>query len=64
VGPLDHEAHEAGARRHAHGGGSRVTHILYVVAFVCFALAAFGVNSARVNLVAAGLACLTATLIL
>jgi hypothetical protein len=41
-----------------------VTHILYVVAFVCFALAAFGVNSARVNLVAAGLACLTATLIL
>lgn len=35
---------------------------LYLLAFVLFLLTAFGV-SARVNLVALGLACLTATLI-
>lgn len=37
--------------------------LLYVFAFVCFVLAAVSVPSGRVNLVAAGLACLAATLI-
>jgi hypothetical protein len=41
-----------------------VAHILYVFAFVCFVLAAVGVKSGWVNLIAAGLAFLTATLIL
>jgi len=37
--------------------------ILYVAAFILFVLAAVGVPSPRVNLIAAGLACLTLTLI-
>lgn len=41
-----------------------MTLILYVFAFVLFTCAAFGVPGGRFNLVAAGLACLTATLIL
>ncbi len=37
--------------------------VLYIFAFVCFVLAALNVNSPKVGLVGAGLACLTATLI-
>lgn len=37
--------------------------ILYVLALVLFLIAAAGVPSGRFNLVAAGLACLAATLI-
>lgn len=33
--------------------------IFFLLALICFALAAFGVAPARVNLVAAGLACFT-----
>lgn len=38
--------------------------ILYVVALICFILAAFGVQVSRINLVAAGLALLTLTLLI
>lgn len=39
-------------------------HLVFIVlAFLCFALAAFGVGHPRVNLIAAGLACWVATLI-
>jgi hypothetical protein len=38
--------------------------VLYVVAAVCFALAAFGVSSGRVGLVPAGLFCWVLTLII
>lgn len=37
--------------------------ILIIAALVCFILAAVGVNSPRVNLLAAGLACWVATLL-
>ncbi len=37
--------------------------VLYVFAFVCFVLAAINFPPSRINLIAAGLACLTATLI-
>ena len=40
-----------------------ITYALYLVAFVCFLLASAGV-SARINLVALGLACWVATLLL
>ncbi len=41
-----------------------MTHtILHVAAFLLFVLAALNVNSPKVGLVAAGLACLTATLL-
>jgi len=38
--------------------------ILYVAAFILFVLAAVGVPSPRVNLIAAGLACWILTLII
>lgn len=38
--------------------------VLTLFAFVFFVIAAFGVNSGRFNLVAAGLACLTAAALL
>jgi hypothetical protein len=38
--------------------------ILLVFAFVCFVLAALGVGSGRYNLIAAGLACWVASLLL
>lgn len=34
-----------------------VTFLLYLIGFLCFIFAAFGVAAARVNLVALGLAC-------
>lgn len=37
-----------------------ITILLLVFAFVLFVVAAFGVAAGRINLVAAGLACLTA----
>lgn len=40
------------------------TYGLTLAAFVCFVLATFGATVPRVNLVAAGLACLTLTLLL
>lgn len=38
--------------------------VLLVAAFICFVLAAIGINSPRVNLVALGLACWVLTAIL
>lgn len=38
-------------------------HILYIAALVCFLIAAFGVNTGRLNLTAAGLACWVLTLL-
>lgn len=38
--------------------------VLYIVAFICFVLAAFGVVVSKVNLVALGLALCTLTLII
>lgn len=40
-----------------------MTLILYVFAFVFFVLATFGIGGPRCNLIAAGLACLTASLL-
>jgi hypothetical protein len=37
--------------------------VLIVAAFICFVIAAIGVPSGRINLVAAGLACWVASLI-
>lgn len=37
--------------------------ILLVFAFVCFTLAAIGVNSGKINLIGAGLSFLTASMI-
>lgn len=36
-------------------------HVLYIIALVCFVIAAAGVNTGRLNLTAAGLACWVAT---
>jgi hypothetical protein len=41
-----------------------ITFLLYIVAFVCFFLAAIGVAIPRVNMVAAGLACWVLTVLI
>ena len=41
-----------------------VTVLLLILALVCFILAAFGVGVSRLNLVAAGLACWVATVLI
>lgn len=38
-----------------------IHHLLYACALVCFVIAALGVNTGRLNLTAAGLACWVAT---
>lgn len=40
-----------------------ITLILLVFAFVCFVIAALGINAGRINLIATGLACLAASMI-
>ncbi len=37
--------------------------ILLIIALICFLLAAFGVALARINLIAAGLACVVASML-